>query len=342
MRRYLFPLSLILIFAVLGYGVVRYFPLREGAALSPWIGFVGGGLAGGLVLLVERLIRRLPFLQILGGAIGLLLGLALARLLSGLFEVLGQGVWAAFLYAMLALGLGYLGLVVGGRLFREVRLVEGLSHPFSYVSRRFPRRECPKVVDTSAIIDGRLADICETGWVEGPLIVPNFVLQELQHVADSRDHARRERGRRGLDILKKIQESGKVEVRFLDRDYPRIRDIDAKLVRLCRDLSAKLITTDYNLNKIARLKGIEVLNINELALALRPVVTPGEELRLEIIKEGKERDQGVGYLPDGTMVVVEGGRSLIGREVEVVVTSVLQTPAGRMVFAQPKAQARAA
>ncbi len=342
MRRYLIPFLLVATAAVLGFGVVKYFPPGGAGTLSPWVGFASGAAVGLLILLVERLIRKLPFLQIVGGAIGLLLGLALARLLSSFFAVLGQGVWAAFVYAMLALALGYLGLVVGGRRFRELRLPEGLAHPFSYVSRRFPRRECPKVVDTSAIIDGRLADICETGWLEGPLIVPNFVLRELQHVADSREHARRERGRRGLDALNRIRESGKVEVRFVDQDYPRIRDIDAKLVRLSRDLGAKLITTDYNLNKVARLKGVEVLNVNELALALRPVVTPGEELRIEIIKEGKERDQGVGYLPDGTMVVVEGGRRLIGKEVEVVVTSVLQTPSGRIVFAQPRARAQAA
>ncbi|QJA06620.1 TRAM domain-containing protein [Thermosulfurimonas marina] len=342
MRKYLIPALLILSAAVVGFFVLRYFPFEGGRVYSPWLGFLGGGLAGFLILLLERAIRRLPFLQILGGAIGLLLGLALARLLSSFFQVFTRGPWTAFLYTMLALGLGYLGLVVGGRRFRELRLPEGLTHPFSYVSKKFPRRECPKVVDTSAIIDGRLADICETGWVEGPLIIPNFVLQELQQVADSREHARRERGRRGLDHLRRIQESGKVEVRFIDQDYPRLRDIDAKLVRLCRELSAKLITTDYNLNKVARLKGVEVLNVNELALALRPVVTPGEELRVEIIKEGKERHQGVGYLSDGTMVVVEGGREFIGQEVEVVVTSLLQTPSGRIVFAQPKARARVA
>jgi len=342
LRRYLIPFLLVGTAALLGFGVVRYFPPRGGHPLSPWAGLAAGAGVGLLVLFAERLIRRLPLLQIVGGAVGLLLGLALARLLSSLFAPLGQGVWAAFVYSMLALALGYLGLVVGGRRFSEIRLPEGLFHPLSYVSRKFPRRECPKVVDTSAIIDGRLADICETGWLEGPLIIPNFVLRELQHVADSRDHSRRERGRRGLDALNRIRESGRVEVRFVDQDYPRIRDIDAKLVRLSRDLGAKLITTDYNLNKVARLKGVEVLNVNELALALRPVVTPGEELKIEVIKEGKERDQGVGYLPDGTMVVVEGGRRLIGKEVEVVVTSVLQTPAGRIVFGKPRSVAQAA
>ncbi len=326
------PLLLVSAAAFIGLVVFWYFPPKGGSSYSPWVGFLAGAAVGLAVLWVERLIRRLPLSQLMGGAIGLLLGLGLARLLSSFFEVLAQGVISTFIYVMLALSLGYLGLMIGGLRFREF-----LPH-----HRRLPRRECPKVVDTSAIIDGRLADICETGWVDGPLLIPNFVLSELQHIADSRDPVRRERGRRGLDALNRIRKSGRVEVRFLDQDYPRIRDIDAKLVKLCRDLQAKLITTDFNLNKVARLKGIEVLNVNELAMALRPVVTPGEELRIQVIKEGKERDQGVGYLEDGTMVVVEGGRNLIGKEVSVVVSSVLQTPAGRIIFTQPKAVAKAA
>jgi uncharacterized protein YacL len=201
---------------------------------------------------------------------------------------------------------------------------------------RFPKRECPKVVDTSAIIDARLADMCETGWVDGPLIIPTFVLTELQHIADSPDPRKRARGRRGLDALERIQEAGRVEVRIFDQDYPEIKEIDDKLIKLCRETGAKLITTDYNLNKVARLKGVEVLNVNELALALKPIVSPGEALRVFLIKEGKEKHQGVGYLEDGTMVVVENGHSFIGREVEVVVSSLLQTPAGRIIFARLK------
>ncbi|OAQ20939.1 PIN/TRAM domain-containing protein [Thermosulfurimonas dismutans] len=342
MRRYLVPFILVFLAAVSGFVVFWYFTPRGKEAYSPWIGFLAGAAVGFLVLWVERLIRRLPLSQLLGGAIGLLLGLGLAKLFSSFFQILDQGVISTFIYVMLALALGYLGLVVGGRRVRELRILEGLSYPFSYVSKRLPRKECPKVVDTSAIIDGRLADICETGWLDGPLLIPNFVLSELQHIADSRDPIRRGRGRRGLDVLNRIRESGRIEVRFIDQDYPKIREIDAKLVKLCRDLRAKLITTDFNLNKVARLKGVDVLNVNELAMALKPAVTPGEELRIQVLKEGKERDQGVGYLEDGTMVVVEGGRGLIGKEVSVVVSSVLQTPAGRIIFAQPKAEAKAA
>ncbi len=342
MRSYLVPVLLVLAAAVIGFVTFWYFPPKEGPVYSPWLGFLAGAGVGLVILWVERLIRRLPLSQLVGGAVGLLLGLGVAKLLSSFFQVLAQGVVSTFIYVMLALALGYLGLVVGGRRFRELKIMEGLAHPFSYVSKRLPKKECPKVVDTSAIIDGRLADICETGWIDGPLIIPNFVLSEVQHIADSKDPRKRERGRRGLDALNRIRESGKVEVRFIDQDYPRIRAIDEKLVRLSRDLKAKLITTDFNLNKVARLKGVEVLNVNELAMALRPVVTPGEELRLQVLKEGKEKDQGVGYLEDGTMVVVEGGRHLIGKEVTVVVSSVLQTPSGRIVFVQPKAEAQAA
>ncbi len=323
---------LVLISALVGTLVFLYLPSKGGPAYPLWLGFLLGGLIGGLALWVERRIRKIPLSQLLGGVIGLILGLGLAKLLSSFFEVLASRAIATFVYVMAALTLGYLGIMVGGRRFREVY----------HGPKRVMKKECPKVVDTSAIIDGRLAEICETGWVDGPLLVPNFVLSELQHIADSKDPFKRERGRRGLDALNRIRESKKVEVKFVDQDYRRIKAIDAKLVKLCKELGAKLITTDYNLNKVAKLKGVEVLNINELAMALRPVVTPGEELRVYVMKEGKERDQGVGYLEDGTMVVVEGGKDLIGKEVSVVVSSVLQTPSGRIIFTQPKAVAEAA
>ncbi|MCX6091165.1 MAG: hypothetical protein NTX88_12530, partial [Candidatus Atribacteria bacterium] len=193
-----------------------------------------------------------------------------------------------------------------------------------------------KILDTSSIVDGRIADICKTGFVEGDMVIPRFVLKELQQVADSQDPLKRSRGRRGLDILNKMRKEKKVNIRIVERDFSEIRDVDAKLIKLAKVMGAKVITNDFNLNKIAELEGVEVLNINELANSLKPYVLPGEELRVQIIREGKEQDQGVGYLDDGTMVVIEGGRKYINTIMETIVTSVLQTPAGRMIFVKPR------
>lgn len=193
-----------------------------------------------------------------------------------------------------------------------------------------------KILDTSAIVDGRIADICKTGFLEGELLIPRFVLRELQQVADSQDPLKRNRGRRGLDILNRMRKEKKVNIRIIDRDFPDVRDVDAKLIKLAKVMGARVITNDFNLNKIAELEGVEVLNINELSNALKPYVLPGEELRVQIIREGKEAEQGVGYLDDGTMVVVEEGKRYINSTVDTVVTSVLQTPAGRMIFVRLK------
>jgi len=189
------------------------------------------------------------------------------------------------------------------------------------------------ILDTSVIIDGRIADICETNFIEGRLIVPVFVLKELQHIADSEDSLKRARGRRGLDILNKIQKSKKIEVRIHNEDFEDIREVDSKIIRLAKVITAKVLTNDFNLNKIAELQGVKVLNINELSNALKPVFLPGEEMEIRITKEGKEYNQGVAYLDDGTMIVVDNAKQLIGQSIHVVVTSVLQTSAGRMIFA---------
>ncbi len=324
----------ILLSSFVGYFSFKHLPQVTQNSWLPWLGFLIGAGVAGLAVVIEGLVQRLPFLNVIGGAIGLFLGLGLARILSLVFEPLNTSLTTS-LYLIFSLFFGYLGLVLGGKKFREIGSSEGVSKALFYVSE-FSQKGCPKVVDTSAIIDGRLADMCETGWIEGPLIIPSFVLAELQHIADSPDPLKRARGRRGLDALRRIQDSGRVEVRLLEQDYPEIREIDDKLIELCRQIRTKLITTDYNLNKVAQLKGIDVLNVNELALALKPLVSPGEILRVSLIKEGKERHQGVGYLDDGTMVVVENGRPFVGKEVEVVVTSLLQTPAGRIIFAQLK------
>ena len=197
-------------------------------------------------------------------------------------------------------------------------------------------RDLLKILDTSSIIDGRIADLCKTGFLEGVLIIPNFVLNELQKIADSSDPLRRNRGRRGLDILNKIQKENQVAVRIFDMDYEDLTEVDTKLLRLARELEAKVVTNDFNLNKVAELYGVEVLNINELSNAIKPVVLPGEEMVVHVLRDGKEYGQGIGYLEDGTMIVVEGGKNYIGLNIEILVTSVLQTSAGRMIFAKPK------
>lgn len=193
-----------------------------------------------------------------------------------------------------------------------------------------------KILDTSAIIDGRIADLCKTGFLEGVLIIPHFVLNELQKIADSSDPLRRNRGRRGLDILNKIQKENQVPVRIFDMDYEDLAEVDTKLLRLAKEFEAKVVTNDFNLNKVAELYGVEVLNINDLSNAIKPVVLPGEEMMVHVLRDGKEYGQGIGYLEDGTMIVVEGGKNYIGLNTDIIVTSVLQTSAGRMIFAKPK------
>jgi uncharacterized protein YacL len=193
-----------------------------------------------------------------------------------------------------------------------------------------------KILDTSAIIDGRIADLCQTGFLEGVLIIPNFVLNELQKIADSADSLRRNRGRRGLDLLNKIQKENHISIRIFDRDYEDLTDVDTKLLKLAREIEAKVVTNDFNLNKVAELYGVQVLNINDLSNAIKPAVLPGEEMLVRVLRDGKEFGQGIGYLEDGTMIVVEGGKNFIGIDLEILVTSVLQTSAGRMIFAKPK------
>jgi uncharacterized protein YacL len=206
----------------------------------------------------------------------------------------------------------------------------------SILGKQATRGQLPKLLDTSVIIDGRIADVCETGFLEGPLVIPQFVLRELQHIADSSDSLKRNRGRRGLDVLHRIQKQNELEVIISDQDFPKLREVDAKLVELAKRMNGTIITNDFNLNKVAELQGIMVLNLNQLSNALKPVVLPGESIHVLILKEGKEPDQGVAYLDDGTMVVIEGGKRLMGNELDVTVTSVLQTTAGRMIFARPK------
>lgn len=279
---------------------------------------------------VERAIERMAPVELAGGAIGLILGLVIAFLIrSILFEFISTsgraGSYVAILlYIIISIFAAYLGARVGSRM--HIMPLAGASSGTSGMA---------KLVDTSVIVDGRIVEILESGFLEGPLILPRFILRELQAISDSADPLKRTRGRRGLDVLNKLQEIGVLEVS--ERDYRDIEGADGKLVRMAQELGAKLLTTDYNLNRVAHVEGVAVLNINELANAVKPVVIPGEEMRVQIVREGKEMHQGVAYLDDGTMIVVENGRRLIGETADVLVTSVLQTAAGRMIFAKPKA-----
>jgi uncharacterized protein YacL len=281
---------------------------------------------------VERAIDRLAPGELVGGAIGLVTGLVVAFLVkSVMFEFVAfagptGGYVAIALYLVLSLFAAFLGARVGAKQRVALTRIAGSSGGSAGGE--------PKVLDTSVIIDGRVLDIVRSGFLEGPLLLPRFVLRELQLIADSSDPLKRTRGRRGLELLGKLQETTPIEI--VERDPEEIAQVDAKLVRLAQERGAKLVTNDYNLNRVALVEGVTVLNINELANAVKPVLLPGDELRVAVIREGREMHQGVGYLDDGTMIVVENGRRLIGETIDVAVTSALQTNAGRMIFARPK------
>ena len=281
-----------------------------------------------LVVWLETRLRRAAATRVIGGLIGAVVGLGVAWAIeAGLFWADSTDPKVAFLESVLLIGLPYVGLMIGvqqGEWLEPSRLA-GLFRTAGPL-RRY------QILDTSVIIDGRIADVCETGFIDGTLVVPQFVLKELQLVADSTDSLKRNRGRRGLDILQKIQKMAGVEVTISDLDFPDIREVDLKLIELARKLQGKIVTNDFNLNKVAQLRGVEVLNVNELANSLKPIVLPGELMRVFILKEGKEYSQGVAYLDDGTMVVVDNARKMIGKTIDVVVTSVLQTTAGKMIF----------
>jgi uncharacterized protein YacL len=273
------------------------------------------------------LIKHLSLKILIGGTIGLVVGLFVAKLAGFGFSALQNTGISAAIYVILSCTFGYVGMVLGTIKVEEVRLPN-----WSWLGRGGRGSQVVKILDTSVIIDGRIADIVETGFLGGVLVIPEFVLQELQHIADSSDPTRRVRGRRGLDIIKRLQQESRVEIRIDRQDFENLNDVDAKLVALALRLGAKIVTNDYNLSKVAEVQGIKILNINQLANALKPVVLPGEVLRLQILKEGKEQGQGIAYLEDGTMVVVENASRHLGKEVEVSVTSILQTTAGRLIF----------
>ncbi len=298
-----------------------------GSAL--WSAVLGAGL-GSAVVAFEHYLRSRPITTLIGGTLGLFTGLAAAALV-GLVLSLQPGIPDApktYLVLTTLLALGYLGMVRGSASDRWWELFGSASKGTGSADNR----PLNLVLDTSVIIDGRIADIAETGFLSERLIIPQFVLRELQHVADSPEATKRNRGRRGLDILQRLQKNKKLDTIITDMDFPNIREVDLKLIELAKQLGAKIVTNDFNLNKVAQLRGVLVLNINELANALRPVVLPGETMQVFILKEGKEYNQGVAYLDDGTMVVVDNARRQIGRAVDISVTSVLQTTAGKMIF----------
>jgi len=318
-------------FAVISIVVGHYVGLLLSNYNEPfgWIGAALGLLAALLLIVLEVVMRKFSIRNLSAAVFGLIFGFFMAWMITLVLKLIpmDENIFAS-LQIIFILIFSYLGMTIAMRGKDDFNLI------IPYV--RFERQDKKEdliILDTSVIIDGRIADICQTNFIEGRLIVPIFVLKELQQIADSEDSLKRNRGRRGLDILNKIQKSQKIDVLIHNEDFDNIREVDAKIVKLAQMLSAKVLTNDFNLNKIAELQNIHVLNINELANALRPVFLPGEEITIRITKEGKEYNQGVAYLDDGTMIVVDNARNLIGQTINAVVASVLQTSAGRMVFA---------
>lgn len=344
-------------------GIVR---ITMGSLICILLGAVLGGLIGFLAspyfirclkrfsAWVEQQLGKMPIHDVIAGAIGLAIGLIIANLLGYSFAKIP--IVGDYIPVIFSIVFGYLGITITikkrqeltglfdfvPRFMRDFAKMKEMRAGASQAPAETAKAVAPKaedkaykLLDTSVIIDGRIADICDTGFIEGTLLIPVFVLEELQHIADSSDVLKRTRGRRGLDILQRIRQSTKVKVEITNVDFDDIAEVDSKLVRLGQQVGGKIITNDYNLNKVAQLRGVEVLNINELSNAVKPVVIPGETMHVTIVKAGKEPGQGVAYLDDGTMIVVENGYHHMNESITVEVTSALQTAAGRMIFAKP-------
>ncbi|HEX5732619.1 MAG TPA: PIN domain-containing protein [Blastocatellia bacterium] len=313
-----------------------------------WRSALIGGILAVSIIFFETRIRKASLRTLIGGAVGSLIGIAGATLIAWIISAqetepikteLIKAEFKTFLTVTITLFMGYVGLMVGAVKgdYLDLTALGGI-----FVEKGASKSH-PLILDTSVIIDGRVADIAETGFLAGTLVIPQFVLRELQQIADSADSIKRNRGRRGLDILQRLQKKkGSYEIVISEADFPDVREVDHKLIELARQLEGKIVTNDFNLNKVAQLRGVSVLNINELANALKPVVLPGEIMRVFVLKEGKEYNQGVAYLDDGTMVVVDNARRMIGKNVDVSVTSVLQTTAGKMIFGRYTEDGRAA
>lgn len=324
--------TMIVLFAIIGF-LVAPVSIRSFLSLMRWM---------------DSRLTRVPTHDLMSGAVGGIIGLIISSLFSNSF--VSVPFFGPILAVLLSLFLGYLGLTIGMKRKEDVlgflNFIPRFRDRGDKTDKADKQKEGKtdtrsesvnyKILDTSVIIDGRIADIVKTGFLEGILLIPSFVLEELRHIADSSDLLKRNRGRRGLDILNQISKETAITVHIHEQDFDDINEVDSKLVRLGQVLNSPLLTNDYNLNKVAELQGVKVLNINELANALKPIVLPGEEMLVQVMKEGKEPGQGVAYLDDGTMIVVDSGRRYMGQTVSVLVTSVLQTAAGRMIFAKPK------
>lgn len=290
-----------------------------------------GVLIAGFIIAFEMRVRKATLKTLIGAAVGSILGIVGAYLIGMLISSQETKAVPAemktFLTLCMAFYMGYIGLMLGAAKgdFIDLSALGGIFSDKNV-------QQDYKVLDTSVIIDGRIADVAETGFLGGTLIIPQFILTELQQVADSPDSSKRQRGRRGLDMLQRLRNNSKIDIQIVETDFPAVKEVDLKLIELGKQLEAVIVTNDFNLNKVSQLRGVQVLNINELANALKPVVLPGEAMKVFILKEGKEYNQGVAYLDDGTMVVVDNARKLIGKNAEVAVTSVLQTTAGKMIF----------
>lgn len=358
----IFRVLFAIIGAILGVSIVRIILGMTGTNLSSKVLFVVVNTVGGLIVAgifyflsnsflghmqkrfadIEKKLEQMPMSTIIFGTVGVIIGFVVSYLISIPLTKLSLPVVGNSIFVLLSLfiylGFALLGWRVGTRntdevlnLFQKTKQ-EKSEEKTLQAKEDLSKAAIPKILDTSVIIDGRILDIIKIDFLEGELIVPEFVLEELQHIADSPDDLKRERGRRGLDIINEIKDSPKAILTVTNKDYPEIKEVDSKLLKMATDLNAKIFTNDYNLNKVAEVQGITVLNINDLTNALKPIVIPGELLEVEVIKKGKGKEQGVGYLSDGTMVVVEDGVDYIGKTVDATVTSVLQTSAGKMIF----------
>lgn len=345
--------------SMVSYEILSIGFIGSGDTVAAIILIIVGGVAGGAIgfvlspffikhlwkftYWVESRLNKMPIYDVLAGSLGLGVGLIISNLIGSAF--IHIPIIGSYIPGISSIILGYLGMNIAINKREELSLMM-VALPWKGAKERPKEKvveaEQYKILDTSVIIDGRIADICTSGFVEGSLVVPMFVLDELQHIADSSDLLKRNRGRRGLDILNRMQKELGLSVQIVNQDFVEILEVDSKLVKLAQVMKGKLVTNDYNLNKVAELQGVRVLNINELSNAVKPVVLPGEEMIVHVVKDGKEFGQGIGYLDDGTMIVVDGGKKYIGDTIGVLVTSVLQTAAGRMIFAKPKAMEKGA
>ena len=323
---YILRVLLVLFSAFFGYLAGPVFAFLPYPSI---LGAVFGIILAILVIIAITWAKKTSLRVIMAGTIGLLIGILAANIVSYalIFKILPLDSKTIALYILINILFGYTGAGIG--------IKKGEDITFTLFRRAPAEKEKEqdyKILDTSVIIDGRISDLCETGFIEGTILLPQFVLRELQHIADSSDPIKRTRGRRGLDILNKLQKQVGLDVQVIDMDFPKIKEVDDKLIALAQKNKGKILTNDFNLNKVAELQGLTVLNINQLANALKPVVLPGEVMNVRVLKEGKEEGQGVAYLDDGTMVVVDNAKQYLGRNIDVSVTSVLQTTAGRMIF----------